>query len=118
MRRCGHAFLDRRSPPRHHRLHGLHDEEEDGRGDRQELDHVRDERAVAENGVVDRGREVVEVRLADDHRDDRHDEVVHEGVDDCRERQAHDERDGELDDVAAEQEILELLQHGSLLGRS
>ena len=61
---------------------------------------VGDERAVAEHGVVDRERQVGEVGLADDHRDDRHHEVVDERVDDGRERDAHHERDRELDDVA------------------
>src|SRR5439155_1299064 len=52
-------------PAGEHRLHRLDDEEEDRRGDRDELDDVRDERAVAEEGVVDREREVSEVGLAD-----------------------------------------------------
>ena len=68
----GHPLLDRLAPqPSEHRLHGLHDEEEDGRRDRDELNESGDERAVAEDGVVDREREVAEVGLADDRRDER-----------------------------------------------
>ena len=60
---------------------------QDGRGDRNERDQVGDEGAVTEDGVVDRERQIVEAGLADDHRDDRHDQVVHERVDrGCRTR--------------------------------
>ena len=93
------------------RLQRLDDEEEDRRGGRQERDHVGDERAVAEDGVVDRECQAAEVGLADDHRHDRHHEVRHERVDDRTERNAHHERDGELDDVALHQKVLELLDH-------
>ena len=111
-----HALLGRRRPPAaHQRVDRLDDEEEDRRCDRDERDHVGDERAVAEDRVVDREREVAEVGLADDHRDQRHDEVVHERVDDRGERHAQHERDRELDDVASEQEIPELPEHGFLL---
>ena len=106
-----HALLDRLLAAGGHHLHRLDDEEEHGGPDRDELDHGRDERAVAEHRVVDREGEVAEVGLADDHRDDRHDQVVDERGDHRRERDAHDERDRELDDVAAEQEVLELLDH-------
>ena len=113
-----HALLNRLPPPSlQHRLHGLDDEEEDRSGDRDELDHVGDERAVAEDRLVDRERQAAEVGLADDHRHDRHDEIVNERVDDRRERDAHDERDGELDDVAAKQEVPELPEHCSSLRR-
>ena len=89
-----------------HQLHRLDDEEEDGGGDGDELDHVGDERAVAEDGAVDRERQPAEVGLADDHRDDRHHEVVDERVDDRGERNAHHERNRELDDVPAEEKVL------------
>jgi hypothetical protein len=82
----GHALLDRSTAAGHHRVERLHDEEEDGGGDRRERDHVGEERPVAEDRVVDRERQVAEVRLADDHRDERHQQVVDEGRDDDRER--------------------------------
>ena len=55
---------------------GFDDEEEDGRRDREELDHVGEERAVPEDGVIDREGEVGEVRLPDDRGDHGHDEVL------------------------------------------
>ena len=64
------------------------------------------------HGVVDREREVAEVRLADDHRDDRHDQAVDERRDERCEREAQHERDGELDEVAAHEEVSEFLEHG------
>ena len=101
-----HALLDRLFPaPRQHRLHWLDDEEEHGGGDRDELDRVGDERAVVEGRVVDREREAPEVRLADDHRHDRHDQALDERVDHGRERDPHHERDRQLDDVAPKQEV-------------
>ena len=46
-------------------------------------------------------------------RRDAADEVVGERLDDRRERHAEDERHGELDEVAAEDEVLESLEHGA-----
>src|SRR5204862_529771 len=63
-------------PPRVDHSDRLHDEDEDSGRDGDELDHVRDEGAIAEHRVVDRERQRAEVRLPDDHRDDRHDEVA------------------------------------------
>ena len=68
--------------------------------------------AVPEDRVVDRERQPAEVRLADDHRDDRHDQIVDERGDERREREAHHQRDGELDEVAAQEKVPELLEHG------
>ena len=107
------------APLRKRQLHRLDDEEEDGCGDRDELDHVGDEGAVAEHRVVDREGERAEIGLPDHGRDDRHHEVVDERVDDSGEGKSHHERDGELDQTAPHQEILELLQqrlHCLLLG--
>ncbi|HEV8249670.1 MAG TPA: hypothetical protein VGQ15_06820 [Gaiellaceae bacterium] len=115
----GHPLLDRRPPAAgHHRLDGLDDEEEDGGCDRHELNHVGDERSVAKHGVVDRERQVAEVRLAQDHRDDRHEQVPDERVDHRGEREAHDERHRELHDVAPQQKVPELLEHRLLLDAS
>ena len=51
--------------------------------------------------------------LPKDHRDDRHDQVVHERVDDRGERNPADECDRQLDDVPAREEVAELLEHGT-----
>jgi hypothetical protein len=96
--------------PRGDQLHRLDDEEEHRRGDRGERDQRVDEVAVAEAAVVDREREAAEVGLADDRRDDRGDQVGDERIDQCDEGDADDERDGQLDDVAAEEELSELLE--------
>jgi hypothetical protein len=50
-------------------------------------------------------------RLAADRRDQRGDEVLDDRVDDRAERGADDHRDGEVDDVAAQDEVAELLEH-------
>jgi 4-hydroxy-tetrahydrodipicolinate synthase len=89
----------------------LHDEEEDGRGGRDEDDYLGDEGAVAEDRVVDRERQIREVGLPDDHCDDRHQEIVDERVDERAERDAQHEGDREVDDVAPHQEVPELLDH-------
>ena len=82
-------------------------------GDRDELDRVGDERAVAEDSVVDRERELAEIGLADQHRDDRQHEILDERVDERSEREAEHEGDRQLDDVAPQKEVLELFEHGT-----
>ena len=65
---------------------------------------------------------VVEVRLAERDRDDRHDDVVDEGRDHGGHRDAHHEPDGDAEQVALVDELLELgderLHTSLLLGRS
>ncbi|HYI74410.1 MAG TPA: hypothetical protein VEW90_04000 [Gaiellaceae bacterium] len=97
---------------RHDRVHRLDDEEEDRccRGD--ERDQRGDERAVAEDRIVDREGQPAEVGLAEDHRHDRHDQIVDERGDQRGEREADDQCDGELEEVAAQEKVLELLEHG------
>ena len=112
----GERFLRLRQPG-HQGVHRLDDDEEDRRRGRDERDRGRDERAVAEDGVVDREREIAEVRLADDHRDDRHHEIVDERGDERAEREPHHEGHRQLDEVAAHQEVPELLDHRSSSGR-
>src|SRR5215216_4785163 len=97
---------------------GLHHEEEDRCGNRDEGDRVGDERAVPEHGVVDREREIPKVGLTHDHRHDWCEQVVHEGRDERCERDAEDERDGELDNVSSEEKVSELLEHEGLLSRN
>jgi hypothetical protein len=75
--------------------------------------------------VVDGEGEVAEVGLAADGRDQRGDQVCHQGGHQGCEREADDDRDGEVDEIAAEQELLEaahlgpshaLLAHGRMVG--
>ncbi len=59
---------------------------------------------------------VIEVLLADDRRNDRHDHPVDEGVDDRLEVERHHEADGDGDHVALVDEVpvlTEQLLHGS-----
>ena len=87
------------------------DDEEVNRGrDRDEGDQRVQEVAVEELGAVDREREIVEARLAEDRRHDRGDEVCHQRLHQSRERGADHEGDGKLDQVATDDEGLEAAQ--------
>ena len=92
----------------HERVDRRHDEEEHRGGDRHEREHVVEEVAVGEVAAVDRERQRGEVRLAEDRGDDRRDDVGDERLDHGGERGADDDRHREVDDVAAEQELLEV----------
>ena len=89
------------------------------RRDDEERDERVEEVAVGEAAVVDREGEVAEVRLAADGGDQRRDDVLDERVDDGRERGADDDRDGEVDEVPAQDEAAEFLEHraDATLGR-
>ena len=65
--------------------------------------------------VADLDHEAVEVRLPEDRADDRVDQVLGERGDQPRERQREDQADGDLDQVALRDELLELLDHRSSL---
>ena len=99
----------------HQRVHGLNDEEEHRRGDRQERDQRVQEVAVEEVARVDRERQVLEVRLAEDERDDRREQVGDQRLDDGAERGADHDRDRQVDDVPAQQECLEVFEHAMRL---
>ena len=58
--------------------------------------------------------QIVEVRLSEDRRDDLHEDVVGERVHDRGERGTDDDGDGEVDDVASHDEVLEFLEHQRL----
>jgi len=76
--------------------------------------------------VVEGEGEAGEVGLAADGRDQWGDQVCHQGGHHGGKREADDDRDGEVDEVAAEQELLEaahelgpsrvLLAHGRIVG--
>src|SRR6266849_8016404 len=109
----GHTLLNRLpATSREHHLHRLDDEEEDGSPDRNELNQIGEKRSVVKDGSVDGECEVAEVGLADDRGNDGHHEVVDQRVDDRGKREAHDERDRQVEDVAPEEKVLELLDHG------
>src|SRR4051794_7317880 len=98
-----------------HVLHRQHDHEVDDRRDQDEVDRRVDHAAE----VQERGFVVVEDLVAEalrgvgaaDRADQRLDEAGGERRDDGRERRADDHRYGEVDDVAAHQEVLETLEH-------
>jgi hypothetical protein len=78
-----------------------------------ERDRRGEERPVRELGTVDREREAAQILLAEDHRDQRIDEAGDKGPDESGEREAHHEGHRQLDDVPAEKEVAELLDHRS-----
>jgi hypothetical protein len=68
--------------------------------------------------AVDRERQVAEVRRAADGRDQRRDEVRHEGCDERREGRADHDCHGQIDQIASQQEVPEAsdLVHSTLQG--
>ena len=70
------------------------------------------ERAVLDHTVAEREREVVKAGLAEDGADGVQDDAVHERVHDLLEVEAEDEGDRELEHVALECELLELVEPG------
>ena len=67
--------------------------------------------------VVHREGQVGEVGLAEDGGDERRDRVGHERGDHGREGDADDDRDRQVDDVAPQDELLEIRQHPGLPAR-
>src|SRR5439155_6236354 len=93
------------------RVHGLHDEEEDRGGDQHERQQRVDEIAIQELAVVDLEVEPREVLVPADGGDERGDEVGDEGGNHRAERGGDHHRHGQVDDVSAQKECLELLEH-------
>ncbi len=81
-------------------LVGLDDEEEDCGGGRYERDQHGKEIAIGEDAAVDREMQRGEVRLADNHRHDRHDQVGDQRLDHERERGPDDERHRQGDQIS------------------
>jgi len=96
-------------------LRGQHEEEVDHAGDEQEVDDGGNEGAVLDLAAVGVGDEVVEVRLADDGAEQWVNDVCGEGGDDGCERRADNDGDGEIHDVAAQNEVAKSLEHDDLL---
>jgi hypothetical protein len=87
------------------------DQAEQHDGQQEEVDDHGEERAVADLGAVQRERELGEVGLAEDRRDELHDHVAGEAVHHGGERRTDDEAERQVEHVAAERERLELRPH-------
>jgi hypothetical protein len=97
---------------------GWQDEEEvDDGGDEEEVHDRREEVAVADLASVDVGDQVAEVGLADDGSEQWIDDLFGEGGDDSGKSRSDDDGDGEVHDVATEDEVAESLEHECLLGK-
>ena len=93
---------------------GAHEQKDDERHDEEIGDRV-EELAVSENGCAGRSRggesgvvlsvetdvEFLEIHLAEEETDGRHDYVADHGGDDCAEGCAYDDRHGEIEEIAA-----------------
>ena len=90
------------------------DEIDDGHeGD--EVDDGGDERAHVDGLAVEDPTEPTGRGLPGDGVDQGRDDVVSESLDQSAEGQCHDQADGDDDQVALHEEILEALEHGQLL---
>src|SRR3954463_441080 len=83
---AGDRLLLRRTRPRDERVHRLYHEEEDHRGDGGEGEQGVQEAAVQERAAVDVEAQLGEVRLPEDGRNDRREDVCDERVDEGHER--------------------------------
>src|SRR3954464_3979644 len=91
-----------------HQVGDRHDDEEvDDRRDDQEREQRVNKKAVSKVRAVDVEEELAEVGLPSDRRDQRRDEARRERRHECAERGPDEPRDGEIDDVAAQQELAE-----------
>ena len=92
------------------------DEEVDHCGDDEEVDRCGDYRAEVNEGVFVVGDlEAQSVHLSGAKGiDDRLDDGVSNGSDDCGEGGADDDRGGKFDDVAAHNEVFKTLEHGDM----
>src|SRR5262245_17219268 len=102
-------------------LHHLEQDE----GDDQEIDKHGNEIAIGKYRAllpgrhqrrrVNRGRQankvVAEVEATENRPDDRHDQIVDDGVDDLAKGGANDDADGQIERIAFECEFLEFLPH-------
>ena len=101
--RRGLAFVG----TRRNGIHRHHNKEVDCSGDEHEADNRIDEVAEAENGLSDVPMDSGKVRLADQYRDQRRDDVLGERSYNGAERSAHDHADREIDDVTTHDKLLE-----------
>lgn len=101
------------------------DDEEDGDGDDQKVDDGVEEVAVIDGngtgllgfrqrGIMRSGQadeEVGKIDSAEEFADRGHDDVRHQGGDDFAESTANDDSDGQIEDVTAHNEGLEIFPH-------
>src|SRR5579859_1418893 len=94
-----------------------HDHSEvDGAGDHKERNDRVEEVAILDLAAMEFEDQIAEVRLADDGREQRVQDVANQRGDDGAEGRAQNDRDGQVDDVAAKNEVPESLEHvGDLL---
>ena len=76
-----------------------------------EADHRIDHEADADERIAEVEPDRPEVGLAEDRSDDRVQHTFEQRIDDRLEVQRHDQADGDLDDVALGDEVLEFLKH-------
>lgn len=86
---------------------GGNDEEVDGGRDQEEADQGGDEFSDGKRGAADVENDTVEIRFTYDESDERVDHALDERGDDRSESGADDDTYGEIDDVAAQDELLE-----------
>lgn len=91
------------------------DEEVDGSGDDEEVDRGGDQGARKDRGAVEVDRpDVVEVWLAKDGADDRHEHFLVKCSNDGGEGARDNDADREVEDVAARDEFFEAFEHDGL----
>src|SRR5262249_52877843 len=100
-------------------------------GDDDEVNGERDEVSPGKDGALllrlgqriggdprrQRNEIVGKIETTGDGADDRHEDIGDQRVDDGAEGGTDDHTDGEIDDVAAQREFLEFLEHGAHPGR-
>src|SRR6185295_16397040 len=95
----------------HHPAEKLDDEDEQHEGKDQKVHDLAEEQAVRHLLAVDHPLPLEVAPLAGHHHaDERHDDVLHQRIDDLAERGADDHGDREIDHVALQGELLELVE--------
>jgi hypothetical protein len=92
-------------------LHGKDQEEVDDAGDDEEVNDRREEVAVLDGRLSDGEDEIGEVRLTDGGGNKRCDDVFDERFGDGGEGGTDDDGDGQIDDVATEDEVAKAFDH-------
>jgi hypothetical protein len=89
----------------------LLDHDEDHEGDDEEVRDGLEEIAVGDGRPADRHGQARDVDAIEEYADERRDDVGDERCHDLAEGGSHDDTDGEVDDIAAEREFFEILEH-------
>jgi len=96
-------------------LHGKHEEEVDDEGDDQEIDDRCNEAAVSDRCNADVEDNISEVGLANGGAEEWGDDVFNERFGDVGEGGTDDDGDGQIDDVATEDEVAKAFDHCGFL---